>query len=146
MRATQVTALALISMLAWACGEGHGVHHSDDHEAPGHVAEGKGLGLRLDDGAKWEMDTHTRSLFAKMTERVEGHEGDHEAAKGLGSALDGDIDKLIEGCTMTGDAHGELHKYLVALIPAVEELASGGGEEELGAVRELLDSYPRFFE
>jgi len=146
MRGRRATALVLVSMLVWACGEGHGPHHAEDHEAPGHGATGEGPGLRLDDGQRWEMDGHTRSLFAKMAKRVEGKGHNIETAKKLGLALDADIDELIRGCTMTGDAHGELHKFLVVLMPAVEELASSGGEGKLAVVRDLLDSYPRFFE
>ncbi len=122
----------------------------EDHDA--HAAAGAPAadpGLVLDGAKKWEMDEHTRTLFARMAERLEGTDLEatsSEALKASGATLRKDIDDLIAGCTMVGDAHNELHKFLTAYIPAVNELAQSGDPHNAEQVRELLGVYPDFFE
>lgn len=131
--------LCYISLLASGCSEhhGHGDHASHQHD------DGASHELSLNDGAKWQMDDHTRAMFLSMAEKANDAQGD---IKALGTALQADLDKLIKGCTMTGAAHDELHKFLVLYIPAIKNLASKGGPEHLEKVKELLALYPEFFE
>ena len=63
-----------------------------------------------------------------------------------GDAFRGDIDVLIAGCTMQGDAHGELHKFLTMHILAVEAMAASGAAASSEKVYELLEMYPQYFE
>ncbi len=130
--------LVILVLAAVSCGgdHGHGREQVDAHDAK--------LGLGLNAGRKWEMDEHTRSMFKAMTEKIEGHAGDD--AKSLGVALQADLGELIAGCTMTGEAHDELHKFLVLYMPAVGSLEETGGESELKKVKDLIGAYPKFFE
>jgi hypothetical protein len=124
--------------------------HGEDHDS--HAAAGEpsaNPGLVLHGAEKWQMDEHTRTLFSRMAERLEGTELEattSEALKASGVTLRKDIDDLIAGCTMVGDAHNELHKFLTAYIPAVNELAQSGDPHSAERVRELLGVYPEFFE
>lgn len=105
--------------------------------------------LRLDGSKKWVMDSHTRSMFVAMSAHLEGLDLAQAPAadlKGVGKQLRGDIDALVQGCTMTGDAHNELHKYLMDYIPAVDSLAARGDHESAKHVHGLLATYSEFFE
>ena len=78
------------------------------------------LDLTLDNGTKWSMDEHTGTSSAALRT----HLGDAapesvEALAALGATLQGDIDGLIAGCTMTGPSHDQLHVFLMAFIPEV---------------------------
>jgi len=126
-----------LSMSAY--GEHHEAHHRHDPADHQQAIEHE---LVLNDGKKWPMDEHTRSMFEVMVARVEGG-GD---IKKLGQQLQNDLDKLIQGCTMTGAAHDELHEFLMVYIPAVHETAEKGTELELSRVKALLAEYPKFFE
>lgn len=119
----------------------HGAGH--DHDGDDAVVSVEDHGLQTHDGEKWPMDDHTRSMFTTMSERLESFEGDPQA---LGVSLEDDLSKLIEGCTMTGDAHNELHKFLAVYLPAVGSLADAGQDADLERVKELLDLYPSYFE
>lgn len=140
-RTTLSAAVCLLSLLVWACGDHHGVHETGAQE-PGAESHG----LMLNAGQKWQMDDHTRSMFATMVDRLEDPGAESVGPQELGKILEADLDALIQGCTMTGDAHGELHKYLVEFIPAIQQLASEGGDDEVQEVKRLLAEYPQYFE
>ncbi|MDQ7007207.1 MAG: hypothetical protein Q9Q40_08235 [Acidobacteriota bacterium] len=112
--------------------------------APAEIA-----GLHLDDGAKWKMDPHTRFVFGEMARSFLGSaplSQDSEALKRAGSELQVSINKLIQGCTMTGPAHDQLHKFLTAYMPAVAALAGRGRLEDARKVKRYLEIYGDFFE
>ncbi len=132
--------LCYISLLTTACSEHHehGDHHSHEHtDAMSHD-------LALNGDSKWQMDEHTRTMFLSMAEKAGNYQGTDSRA--LGTALQADLDKLIKGCTMTGTAHDELHKFLALYIPAVKDLSSKENPEHVERVKELLALYPDFFE
>ena len=125
--------LLLSVCLLSACGEPS--HH--DH------GSGTSTDLVTDDGQKWPMDDHTRAMFSEMVNRTAQFDGDEHQ---LGRAMQGDLNKLIEGCNMTGAAHNELHKFLGLYMPAVQQLSESGSPAARARVEELLHVYPRYFE
>ncbi len=149
---------------------GHAGHESDspaDHESGGHAGQESGghddhgadheshgseLELALDDGEKWQVDEHTRASSARLAALVGDAQtpASAEDARALGAALDAELDLLVQGCTMTGPAHDQLHVFLTAFIPqvtALKEVAEAGDaqpiREEIGS---LLEAYEAHFE
>ena len=105
-------------------------------------------GLGLNNGQKWEVDDHTRSMFAKMTASF--MDADHQALEGdglrdVGAALQADINELIQGCTMTGPAHDQLHVFLMAYMPAVASLSESGHLEGAKKIGLYLEQYDEHF-
>ena len=84
-----------------------------------------------------------RAVFKDMRQRVGDYEGD---LKTLGAELQGDVDKMIKGCTMTGESHAVLHTFLGMYMPSVQRLAADGKEEEAVYLKSLLVKADRFFE
>ena len=132
--------------------ENHDSHEKQVHSLSGNVVNEGPVSITptfvLDNGKKWQLDLPTRTILMQMAGRLERDlsvlaEGDR---KQLGDLLRKDLQDLITGCTMQGAAHNELHKYLAVLSPAIEDLASMGGEAQLARVRELLALYPLYFE
>ncbi len=117
-------------------------HHDSHHAHPDNHIETDELQLTLNDGQRWKMDDHTRAMFKAMTERIEAGGDINVVGKGLKS----DLDKLIQGCTMTGEAHNQLHAFLIPFIPAVQEFSANASVESLQEVEELLQEYPKYFE
>jgi hypothetical protein len=104
--------------------------------------------LELNNGHKWNMDVHTRTIFAKMSKSFLAAKPalmKKEDLKEAASSLRKDIDELIKGCTMTGDAHDKLHIYLERYIFAVEELSKSGQPEDAKKVRYYLENYGKYF-
>ncbi len=118
-----------------ACRENPATHHE-------HQVEADELQISLNDGLRWEMDDHTRTMFKAMAERIEAG-GDVST---VGNGLKSELDRLIQGCTMTGEAHDQLHVYLSNLIPAIHEVSENGSDESLKNVEGLLKEYPKYFE
>jgi hypothetical protein len=121
------------------------------HQRHDHSQQNQLTGMELDNGKKWKMDEHTRSIFVKMVASFTT--SDHSTVAGLqnsGIQLKGQLNDLIQGCTMVGDAHNQLHVFLTEYIPAVELLASSNdlesGKEQAIKVKGFLDMYGDYFE
>lgn len=155
MKLTYITVSILITAaLLMTCSEDHA--KVDHHEAAIHAdrqsstnQESGMEGLSLNNGEKWEMDEHTRSSFIKMAGSFLN--ADHtslegEGLKQAGADLQLDLDGLIKGCTMTGDAHNQLHVYLTGYIPAVQALSESGKVEDAKKVKHYLEIYDDYLE
>ncbi len=106
-------------------------------------------GLVLNDGKKWQMDDHTRGAFATMASSLKGVDVtglDTAALKKVGDKLMEDLNALIQGCTMTGPDHDQLHVYLMAYIPAVTALQESGLVADAKKVQHYLTIYGDYFE
>jgi hypothetical protein len=95
------------------------------------------------------MDDHTRAIFVKMAKSFLDSdylslEGD--SLKSAGSDLKVHVGELIRGCTMTGEAHDQLHVYLTGYIPAVAALSETGRIEDAKKVKNYLEIYDQYFE
>ncbi len=137
-----------------SCGADHSESHINDtdnhssHSASVKPEEGL-AGLELNDGQKWKMDNHTRTVFAKMAGSF--LQSDHaslkrEELKKAGSDLQHHVSELIQGCTMTGDAHNQLHVFLTGYIPAVSALSDSGQIADAKKVEHYLKNYEKYFE
>jgi hypothetical protein len=123
------------------------VGEDDDHST--HLSETAEDGLRLNNGDKWKMDDHTRSSFINMAGsflNMDHSSLDGEGLKKAGSDLQVQIGELIKGCTMTGEAHDQLHVYLMGYMPAVDALTKSGGIEDAKKVKHYLEIYGEYFE
>jgi hypothetical protein len=155
MKSTLIaTSILAAATLLVSCGD-HGVDsHTaavEDHAAHADSAtldDGLG-GLALDNGRKWEMDDHTRTVFARMAGSFLNSAPqamDEEGLKKAGADLQVDINALIQGCTMTGAAHDQLHVYLTGYMPAVAALSDSGQIEDAETVTNYLERYDEYFE
>ena len=141
-----VTAAAMTS-----CKHDHGDVHqrSEDSHAAHSDQTTEPVKLALNHGRKWKMDDHTRSSFAEMASSFSYSDRtplEEEDLKRAGVQLQTQIKDLIQGCTMSGEAHDQLHVYLSGYMPVVKALAQSGGVEHAQAVRHYLDTYRDYFE
>lgn len=132
--------MAFTMALLAGCGDMHDSHA--EHATGQPHAEAATTQLQLDHGAKWRLDEHTRTQFQIMQERVSSA----AASKELGSKLQQDVDQVIAGCTMTGEAHQQLHLFLAQLLPAVTALKETGDAAAASQVQALLVQFPQYFE
>lgn len=141
MRFFTLSVSSVLVLFMVSCGGDHHSHQeTHDHHSPADVSSS--LKIELNEGKKWLMDDHTREMFSVMDNRLKGDVSGSE----LGKLLSSDLDKLIEGCRMTGPAHDQLHVYLMDFIPAVRALSERGDEQATHKVEKLLSEYPDYFE
>lgn len=103
----------------------HDAASHDAHAATAAPAAPGALALVLDEGEKWQMDAHTRQAMGQLRAALSSTELATAAdAQALAATLQGHLDALVQGCTMTGAAHDQLHVFLVAFMPAVKALGN----------------------
>ena len=88
------------------------------------------------------MDEHTRKMFKTMSQRLTAGGGRQEIA----ALLNDDLQQLLQGCTMTGAAHEQLHLFLMPYMSAVKELSHSGSDTAWQTVNHALHDYQNYFE
>lgn len=146
-----LTALCLLAatLFLLSCGDERTEADNEHAEHAEHTSATKDEGLVLNDGKKWQMDDHTRASFAKMAEafvNVDAAALGSDGLKQAGDDLKEDLKSLIQGCTMTGPGHDQLHVFLTSYIPAVTALQESGRVEDAKKVQHYLAIYGDYFE
>ncbi len=145
MTKTRLIALILLSnsFLSYA-------YNSQDHSQHSHTMEKSAHGLILQDGKLWAMDKHTRTLSKKMKQTfVSADHSSQASLNTLGKKLQTQLDELIAGCTMTGEAHDQLHIFLTKHIPTIKALSEANNYDSARAsaikLKGQFENYQKFF-
>lgn len=122
--------------------------HSHGHDS--HAAKTSLDGLSLNNGQPWEMDEHTRTMSKKI--RSTFFSSDHGSLEGLtsmGAELEHQMQELVKGCTMTGQAHDQLHVFLNSHVPTINALAKAdnykAARENAILLKGQLEAYQKHF-
>lgn len=102
--------------------------------------------LQLNAGKKWKVDDHMMDELREL-ESIVNHSNRKENTMSLDAIADSlivHLDLLTSNCTMQGQAHDELHKWLVPFIELVNEYANY--EDESVAKQQLIEMKSRFLE
>lgn len=102
-------------------------------------------GIVLNDGAKWTVDPEMMEHIPRMEEKVSSFEGNDY--KELSVSLMEDINLLTSNCTMKGQAHDELHKWLLPYIDLVDELEKTKDKEsQHDRIVSSFETFNEYFE
>jgi hypothetical protein len=121
------------------------VEHETDHDSRADN------GVSLNDGKKWKANAETTEGINKMTGYINAlpAEPSLENYHSLKTALETEFNLIIEKCTMTGEAHEQLHHYLIPLRESIEHLGSediSKCRSSLDAINSHLGEYASYFE
>ena len=102
--------------------------------------------LVLNNGAKWKVNTEMKPFIEKgdalLDEFISQNGTDYH---GLAVDLKNQNDSLIRSCTMKGESHEELHKWLHPHLKLVDNLANAGTSSEATEIITQIDkSYETF--
>lgn len=88
-----------------------------------HESEGV---LVLNNGNLWMANAETTEGIQNMSQLVTNFTNTEnmEAFPELKSKLEAEFGAIISKCTMTGEAHNQLHNYLLPMKPLFKDLAS----------------------
>lgn len=104
------------------------VTHEEDHH------HGESEEIELNNGEKWkvneDMMIHVRAIEKEVAAFSTLNNKDYKAEAGK---IQKHLDLLTANCTMTGQAHDELHKWLVPFLDMVSDLTEGQYTEEEAA-------------
>ena len=119
--------------------------HSHDHHS--HAESG----IVLNSGHKWQVNPEMKPHIEKAQRMLEDYENSGEGSyRQLAEDLQTQNEALIQSCTMKGDSHDQLHKWLHPHIQLVEELAAANNPEEaeeiVARIEDSFHLYHHFFE
>ncbi len=103
--------------------------------------------VSLDNGKKWVANPETTEGIEKMKMLTREAVAANRLPAKFVSGLEQEFRTIFEKCTMTGEAHEQLHHYLVPLKKQLEKLKRpGASEKETHTLLQYLDAYSRYFE
>ena len=122
--------------------EQHG-HHHDIHKADDK--------LSLNHGKKWSANPETTNGIDNMKELINNFSGPEtpQAYIELKEKLESEFHLIFKNCTMTGEAHNQLHHYLMPVKDKISRLESPEikiQKESLYKLKEHLAEYSNYFE
>ena len=102
-------------------------HHQEENANP----------VQLNNGEKWEANPETTEQIKKMIALTDTFPALPVAAdySALKVKLETEFQLVFQKCTMTGEAHTQLHNYLIPLKGMIEEL----GSDNLAAAAQAFD-------
>ena len=112
-----------------------------------HESEGV---LKLNNGDLWMANAETTEGIEKMTQLITNfRESENmEAYPKLKTKLETEFGTIISKCTMTGEAHDQLHNYLLPMKPLFKDLAADDLETRKAGLEKLtkhLSEYSAYF-
>ena len=121
-----------------------------NHEHKKNSEEKADNGLSLNHGKRWEMDQHTRVMSVKMNDTFFNSNHSTQASlNSLGVKMELQLNELIAGCTMEGEAHNQLHLFLTDYIPTIKNLAKAKNLDKARRsaikLKGYLDIYKKHF-
>lgn len=90
------------------------------------VHDSEGDKVELDNGNLWEANEDTTIGINKMMSRLSSFTDTENVAAylKLKEGLETDFTELFQKCTMKGEAHNQLHNYLLPMIDLFEGISS----------------------
>lgn len=101
----------------------------------------------LNGDQKWQVDTNMMVFIRNMESDINDcdKKKNSDDFSGLAESLEDNLDKLTSNCTMTGQAHDELHKWLLPYMDVVNEFSEAKTEGEKEALyNELKEAFVQF--
>lgn len=119
--------------------------HNEHHEDAEHN-EHENEALELNDGEKWEVNEEMRPHVSAEEEIVNNSvASDSIDYKELADQLVKENSYLINSCTMEGESHEELHKWLHPHMELLDELGKSESNDQAGEViSKLMKSFETF--
>ncbi len=112
-----------------------------------HESEGV---LKLNNGDLWMANSETSEGIQQMTQLIADFTNSEnmEAYPELKANLEAEFGTIISKCTMTGEAHDQLHNYLLPMKPLFKDLAEDDLAKRKSALEKLtkhLSEYSAYF-
>lgn len=142
--------LIVIAMLHSSCGEhthdvaahaDHTTAAADSTPATDHDALPP---VTLDNGQRWKANPETTTGIANMVDILGAYDPASGDPGALKAAMEEEFGLIFERCTMEGEAHNQLHNYLLPIHHQLRDFAAT--EEQRTALGEHLAAYGNYFE
>ena len=145
--------LILMSLFIGSCNDNNTVidNTEKNHGAEAHDDHHDDEPIVLNNGEKWavneEMMVHVRSMENEVNTFEAKNVEDYSV---LAKKIETHIDELVSSCTMKGQSHDELHKWLMPFIDSNKAFSESKTEQEfatnLDKIKASLDTFNTYFE
>lgn len=144
-------ALLLFTTLFLGCGHSKDSAHNHDHGS--HSEHSGDAQIMLDNGKKWKVDDETKLRIENIRGLLKEFQSQKKTLalsdyNAIGTKVGTEIDGIIKGCSLTGQAHDELHKLLAMFFPELNNLRSNDldmAKDGLKNIQELIVQFDIFF-
>lgn len=110
-----------------------GMHKHEKHIEKTHVS--------LNNGKRWEANIETNEGIFNMLYLIDNFNAQDQTYEALQADLQNEFRTIFKKCTMTGEAHNQLHNYLIPLKEKIEQVSA----ENLNDIRDYLNTYKDYF-
>ncbi|NOX48636.1 MAG: DUF3347 domain-containing protein [Chlorobi bacterium] len=140
-------------MFAISCGQYSENKHDNDKASSETVEENHhatDIGLSLDNGKPWIANPETTTGIENMIKLTKSFTDKEslEAFANLNKELVGEFNEIFKQCTMTGEAHNQLHNYLHPLKGMIDSVGSSDIEtcrKSFDKLQKHLAEYSKYF-
>jgi len=135
MKKISLFLLLPLAFLFLGCANEHAGHH-----------EGEAVAVKLDNGNKWVANPETTEGIVNMQSLVDAYLGGGDTdVQALRTSLETEFSTIFEKCTMKGEAHEQLHNYLLPIKAMLKNLDENAGTAEIESIRAYLGTYKNSF-
>lgn len=102
--------------------------------------------IRMDDGKVWKANKETTESITTMLNYTIAFDGDYALLK---MNLEKEFQNMFLKCTMTGEAHNQLHNYLAPMIEMFDGIGNSDknmANQSIDKLKIHLSAYSLFFE
>jgi hypothetical protein len=103
--------------------------------------------IKLNEGKKWKIDDAMMLHIRNMEKDVVNFDKtDDKNYSLLADNLQANIDLLTSNCTMKGEAHDELHKWLVPYIALVDSFSKEKSANQFTEIQHSFKTFNQYFQ
>lgn len=154
MKTTLISSIIAASLLLYTCNMPSTENSKQETETgltqDEHDHEHESEAIALDNGKKWKVDENMMAHIRNMENDVNTFDTKKAEYAALATKLSNNLDLLTSNCTMTGQAHDELHKWLLPFIDLSEEFGKSKNENESAAyyqnIKTTIVNFNTYFE
>ena len=135
--------ISAVLLLITSCNE-HSTEVKKEVETT-RVKESSAPKVQLNDGERWAANIATTEGIKNLSVMAESFDSSSENYETLQSNLRDEFGLIFKNCTMKGEAHEQLHNYLLPLMELFGELTEEASEKTLGKIKDHLARFDSYF-
>jgi len=102
--------------------------------------------VSLNEGQLWEANAETTQGIKNMQQLIADYSTENGNTEELITNLQAEFAMIFKKCTMTGEAHEQLHNYLIPLKFKIENFSEGKIDQNSDDTEKYLKDYFNYFQ
>jgi hypothetical protein len=102
--------------------------------------------VSLNEGQLWEANAETTLGIKNMQQLIADYSTENGNTEELITNLQAEFAMIFKKCTMTGEAHEQLHNYLIPLKFKIENFSEGKIDKNSDDIEKYLKDYFNYFQ